>query len=156
MSRVVVAPPRYTYSLVVGYGLTVIADTVWWSWLWNYDGEMGVTPSPSIWSMAVTSAVGDAVFVSLAFLAWLLPREKTQLWLVLMVAYAARGCLFAISEVLSLELWGSAPFTVGHFYRGAALSMAGSLVLGIMVAGVAAMIGQRRRSGAVEIPDLFD
>jgi len=132
-------------ALATAWALALASDVGWSVGLYNYDGEMGDTPPPSIWAITCAEAVVATALVTVAWVACRLWRPATQsFWLLLFGCFAAKGFLVGGLEVVSVLIYGPAPFTLAGCYRGAALSVVTALVSGIVVALVFRAIDARR------------
>jgi hypothetical protein len=132
-------------SLAVAWALAFASDIGWSVGLYNYDGEMGFTPPPSIWATSLTAAVTASVLVAVAWVAWRLRGSVTWRFSAFLAgAFTAKGLVFAGLEELSLLIHGPAPFTRAGWYRGEALSVATGLVSGVLVALIVRAVEARR------------
>ena len=61
-------------ALVTAWVLALASDVAWSVGLYNYDGEMGVTPPPSIWEIAIRATFVATGLVAVAWVAWRLRR----------------------------------------------------------------------------------
>lgn len=122
-------------SLAVAWAMALASEIGWSVALYDYDGEMGVTPPPSIWATAMVGAVVATALIALAWVGWRSLGSVTgRYWVFLIGAFAAKGLLFAGLEELFVLLYGAAPFSLAGSYRSAALSVSTALVSGLVVA----------------------
>jgi hypothetical protein len=134
-------------ALATAWVLTLASDVGWSVGLYNYDGEMGVTPPPSIWETTVRATIVATGLVAVAWVAWRLRRPpRTGFWVFLIGAFLAKGVLFAGLEELWVLRYTAAPFTLAGSYRGEALSVATALVSGVLVALIVRAIDAKRAS----------
>ena len=140
----------------MGWALTLATDLAWTVTLYNYDGEMGATPPPSLFLTVVTSAVIATALMAMTWLAWRVANQAGwPFWRVLLAGFLVKGCLFAGAELASLAIYGPAPFTVGGFCRGAALDIITPIVSGGLVAFVVRAIGSQRLTAENAVEDNF-
>jgi uncharacterized membrane protein len=144
-------------ALATAWVLGVASEVGWSVGLYNYDGEMGDTPPPSIWETGVWSAIVATVLVAFAWAAWRLRRPaKTRFWVFLIGAFAAKGLLLAGLEGLWVLVYTAAPFTLAGSYRAEALSVATALISGVTVALVVRAIDAKRSSADDLLASHFD
>ena len=143
-------------TVATAWAMTFALDTAWVVGLYNYDGEMGVTPPPSLWFVALTSAIVASIVVAAAWAIWrIFGRGKWPFWRSLVGCFAAKGCFVAGLEILSLKLFGPAPFTTESFYRDGVIAIGTALVSGGAIALVIRVIDQRKRLNGGLITDQF-
>jgi hypothetical protein len=118
-------------ALATAWSLTLACEVGWTIGLYNFDGEMGVTPPPPMWSITVWATLVATLVVMFS---WLVRRVSRRFWLILFGAFAAKGCLAAGLTLASVFYYGAAPFTVGGSYLEAASSILTALVSGTVVA----------------------
>ena len=134
-------------ALTTTWVLTLASELGWSVGLYNYDGEMGVTPPPSLWATTVWASIIATALVVIAWVAWRFRRRATTgFWVFLLGAFAAKGLLAAGLEELSVLLYTAAPFTLAGSYRGEALSVATALASGVVVALIVRAIDAKRTS----------
>jgi hypothetical protein len=144
-------------ALAAAWALALASDVGWSIGLYNYDGETGATPPPSIWATTVWASIVATVLVAVAWAAWRLRRPTTiGFWVFLFAAFAAKGLLGAALEGISVLLYTAAPFTLAGADRGEALSVATALVSGVVVALIVRAIDAKRTSVTSPIEAHFD
>jgi hypothetical protein len=136
--RAMVAPaPKKQPSIstvAAAWAMTLALDAAWVFGLYNYDGEMGDTPPPSLWFIVLSSTVVATVVVGAAWMIWrVFGHGKWPFWRSLIGCIAAKGCLMAALEILSLNLFGPAPFTSESFYRDGVIAITTALVSGSVI-----------------------
>ena len=143
-------------TIAMAWAMALAFDAAWAVGLYNYDGEMGVTPPPPLWSVVLASTVVASILVSIAWTMWRFAgRRKWPFWLALVGCFAAKGCFVAGVGILSLKLFGPAPFTSGSFYRDAAISIATALMSGSIIGLIVRAVDKSKCARISLINDRF-